>query len=62
MPVEESLRTAVAPRARAWRRPRNEKVFAVIPIGYPAPDTQVSGLVRTPLDRVRVWADRLTYG
>ncbi|MFD1151004.1 nitroreductase family protein [Saccharothrix hoggarensis] len=35
-------------------RPRNEKAFAVIPIGYPADDCVVPNLVRKSLDQVMV--------
>lgn len=35
-------------------RPRNEKAFAVIPVGYPAEDAVVPDLVRKPLDEVLV--------
>ncbi len=35
-------------------RPRNEKAFAVIPVGYPAEDCEVPDLVRKTLDRVLV--------
>jgi nitroreductase len=35
-------------------RPRNEKAFAVIPVGYPADDAVVPDLVRKPLDQVLV--------
>ncbi|MEU4804826.1 nitroreductase family protein [Actinosynnema sp. NPDC023587] len=35
-------------------RPRNEKAFAVIPIGYPADDCVVPNLVRKTLDQVVV--------
>ncbi|MFD9732931.1 nitroreductase family protein [Umezawaea sp. NPDC059074] len=35
-------------------RPRNEKAFAVIPIGYPADDCVVPNLVRKSLDQVVV--------
>ncbi|MFJ6673009.1 nitroreductase family protein [Actinosynnema sp. NPDC091369] len=35
-------------------RPRNEKAFAVIPIGYPADDCVVPDLVRKSLDQVLV--------
>jgi iodotyrosine deiodinase len=38
------------------RRPRNEKAFAVIPTGYPAPDAMVPDLVRKSLDQVIVRA------
>ncbi|MGW2676227.1 nitroreductase family protein [Streptomyces sp. NPDC001436] len=35
-------------------RPANEKAFAVIPVGYPAPDCEVPDLVRKSLDQVLV--------
>ncbi|MDI3423238.1 nitroreductase family protein [Streptomyces luteolus] len=35
-------------------RPENEKAFAVIPVGYPAPDCHVPDLVRKSLDQVLV--------
>lgn len=35
-------------------RPRNEKAFAVIPVGYPAPDCVVPDLRRKSLDQVLV--------
>ncbi len=35
-------------------RPRNEKAFAVIPVGYPAEDCVVPDLVRKSLDQVLV--------
>jgi nitroreductase len=35
-------------------RPRNEKAFAVIPVGYPASDATVPDLVRKDLDQVIV--------
>ncbi|AXB47931.1 nitroreductase [Amycolatopsis albispora] len=35
-------------------RPRNEKAFAVIPVGYPADDCVVPNLVRKSLDQVLV--------
>ncbi|UJW32097.1 nitroreductase family protein [Saccharothrix sp. AJ9571] len=35
-------------------RPRNEKAFAVIPVGYPARDCVVPNLVRKSLDQVLV--------
>ncbi|MFD9858181.1 nitroreductase family protein [Streptomyces alboflavus] len=35
-------------------RPANEKAFAVLPVGYPAPDCQVPDLVRKSLDQVLV--------
>ncbi|MCK2241120.1 MULTISPECIES: nitroreductase family protein [unclassified Crossiella] len=35
-------------------RPRNEKAFAVIPVGYPAKQAQVPDLVRKTMDQVLV--------
>ena len=35
-------------------RPRNERPFAVIPVGHPTPDAQVPNLVRKPLAEVLV--------
>lgn len=35
-------------------RPENEKAFAVIPVGYPAPDCEVPDLLRKSLDQVIV--------
>ena len=35
-------------------RPRNEKAFAVIPVGYPATDATVPDLVRKSLDQILV--------
>ncbi|MER7760938.1 nitroreductase family protein [Streptomyces sp. NPDC097619] len=35
-------------------RPENEKAFAVIPVGYPAPDCEVPDLVRKSLDQVLI--------
>ncbi|MFF4494706.1 nitroreductase family protein [Streptomyces sp. NPDC001546] len=35
-------------------RPANEKAFAVIPVGYPAPDCEVPDLIRKSLDQVLV--------
>ncbi|GAA2817006.1 nitroreductase family protein [Crossiella cryophila] len=35
-------------------RPRNEKAFAVIPVGYPAEQAQVPDLVRKTMDQVLV--------
>ncbi|MFG2291540.1 nitroreductase family protein [Streptomyces sp. NPDC048595] len=35
-------------------RPANEKAFAVIPVGYPAPECEVPDLVRKSLDQVVV--------
>ena len=36
------------------RRPRNEKAFAVIPVGYPAQDCEVPDLVRKTFEQVLV--------
>ncbi|GAU68493.1 putative oxidoreductase [Streptomyces sp. NBRC 110611] len=38
----------------ALERPANEKAFAVIPVGYPAPECEVPDLVRKSLDQVIV--------
>ncbi|GII82066.1 oxidoreductase [Sphaerisporangium siamense] len=35
-------------------RPVNEKAFAVIPVGYPAPDCEVPDLTRKSLDQVMI--------
>jgi iodotyrosine deiodinase len=40
--------------AEILERPRNEKAFAVIPVGYPAADATVPDLTRKPLDQVLV--------
>jgi nitroreductase len=40
--------------AEVLGRPRNEKAFAVIPVGYPADDAVVPDLVRKSLDQVVV--------
>jgi iodotyrosine deiodinase len=40
--------------AEVLGRPRNEKAFAVIPVGYPAADAVVPDLVRKSLDQVVV--------
>ncbi|MDH2430601.1 nitroreductase family protein [Sphaerisporangium sp. TRM90804] len=40
--------------AEILRRPRNEKAFAVIPVGRPADDCEVPDLVRKSLDQVLV--------
>ncbi|MFD6155230.1 nitroreductase family protein [Nocardia sp. NPDC060256] len=40
--------------AEVLQRPRNEKAFAVIPIGYPAEDAVVPDLVRKTMDQVLV--------
>lgn len=39
---------------RILRRPKNEKPYLLIPVGYPAEGCQVPDLVRKPLDEVRV--------
>jgi nitroreductase len=39
---------------RILRRPKNEKPYLLIPVGYPAQDCQVPDLVRKPLGEVRV--------
>jgi nitroreductase len=40
--------------AEVLGRPRNERAFAVIPVGYPAQDAMVPDLVRKSLDQVVV--------
>jgi nitroreductase len=35
-------------------RPRNERAYVLIPVGYPAPGATVPGIVRKPLDEVRL--------
>ncbi|RZS39064.1 nitroreductase [Herbihabitans rhizosphaerae] len=40
--------------AEVLGRPRNEKAFAVIPVGYPAADAEVPNLTRKSLDQVMV--------
>lgn len=35
-------------------RPRNERAFVVIPVGYPAPDAVVPDIIRKPLSEVLV--------
>ncbi len=39
---------------KVLRRPENERPFALLPIGYPAPDCEVPDLTRKPLDQVMV--------
>lgn len=36
-------------------RPKNERAYVVIPVGYPAPDCVVPDLARKPLDAFTVW-------
>ena len=36
------------------RRPRNERPFLLIPVGYPAPDCRVPDLRRKSLDEIMV--------
>lgn len=36
-------------------RPRNEKPYVVIPVGYPVPDAVVPALRRRPLDHISTW-------
>jgi hypothetical protein len=35
-------------------RPENERAFAVLPVGYPAPDAQVPDIRKKPLEAVLV--------
>lgn len=39
-------------------RPRNERPFVVIPVGYPAEGATVPAIDRKPLDEIMVWIDR----
>jgi iodotyrosine deiodinase len=36
------------------QRPRNEKPYLLIPVGYPAPDAVVPSITKKPLDDVRI--------
>lgn len=38
-------------------RPRNEKPFLLIPVGYPAPDAVVPSITKKPLDEIRILVD-----
>jgi nitroreductase len=38
---------------RILDRPRNERPFLLIPVGYPAPDARVPDITKKPLDEVR---------
>jgi len=40
--------------AEVLERPRNEKAFAVLPVGYPEDGAQVPDLARKSLDQVLV--------
>jgi iodotyrosine deiodinase len=40
--------------AKVLERPRNEKPFLLIPVGYPAPDAVVPTVTKKPLDEVRI--------
>jgi iodotyrosine deiodinase len=40
--------------ARLLERPRNEKPFLLIPVGYPAPDAVVPAIARKPIGEVRI--------
>jgi hypothetical protein len=35
-------------------RPKNEKPYLLIPVGYPAPDATVPDISRKPLEAVRI--------
>lgn len=39
-------------------RPRNERPFVVIPVGYPAEGATVPAMNRKPLDEIMVWIDQ----
>ncbi len=36
-------------------RPKNERPFLLLPVGYPADDAEVPNITRKPLDQVSVW-------
>ncbi|MFO7565388.1 MAG: nitroreductase family protein [Enhygromyxa sp.] len=40
--------------AKLLGRPKNEKTFMLLPVGYPAPDCEVPDLARKPLDEILV--------
>jgi iodotyrosine deiodinase len=40
--------------ARLLERPRNERAYLLIPVGYPAPDAEVPDIERKPLDAILV--------
>jgi iodotyrosine deiodinase len=40
--------------AQILRRPRNERPFLLIPVGYPAADCQVPGIAKKTLDEIMV--------
>lgn len=40
---------------RILNRPKNERPFLLIPIGYPAPDAQVPDIHRKPLEEISAW-------
>ncbi len=35
-------------------RPKNERPFLLIPVGYPAPDAEVPDIAKKPLEEVMV--------
>ncbi len=40
-------------------RPKNERPFLLIPVGFPAPDAQVPRLSKKPLDEVLLWRETI---
>jgi nitroreductase len=40
--------------ARILERPKNEKAYLLVPVGFPTPDCHVPDLTRKPLDEIRV--------
>jgi nitroreductase len=40
--------------AKILARPKNERAFMLLPVGYPAPDCRVPDLARKPLDEILV--------
>ena len=40
-------------------RPRNEKAYLILPVGYPAPDAQVPDIERLPLSDIAMAVTRI---
>jgi hypothetical protein len=38
---------------RVLGRPRNERAYVLLPVGYPAPDATVPDIQKKPLDEIR---------
>ncbi len=48
--------------AQILKRPKNERPYILLPIGYPAPDATVPDLRRKPLEEVAVWNPQSSRG